>query len=220
MSSFTVNGVTVTPILNSSFGAEVSGIDWKHVPLPDNIIKTVCGTPLLLLLGEYQTTNNHSPKQLITLQNKYAVIIFRQTGLDNDRHVAFSKQLGNLEVNPAWGNTQRVDNTYLFDVSNLEADGSIAKKGSRRWAHSLGNALWHTDSSFNQHRAKYSLLLAHSVPGAGKGKTEFADTRQAFRDLNGGQKAELRDIVVEHEYTSLLPYERPLCGASMYTELS
>jgi alpha-ketoglutarate-dependent 2,4-dichlorophenoxyacetate dioxygenase len=67
----------------------------------------------------------------------------------------------------------------------------------------LGNALWHTDSAFNQHRAKYSLLLAHSVPGEGKGKTEFADTRRAWSDLDEERKREFRDVIVEHEYVPL-----------------
>jgi alpha-ketoglutarate-dependent 2,4-dichlorophenoxyacetate dioxygenase len=137
--------------------------------------------------------------QLISLQNKYAFVVFRKTGLDNDRHVAFSRQLGDLEMNPTWGGSARAGSEYLFDVSNIEADGSVVKKGSRRWAHALGNALWHTDSSFHQNRSKYSLLLAHQVPGEGQGKTEFADTRRAWSELSGDQKAELEDIVVEHE---------------------
>lgn len=44
MASFTVDGLTVTPILNDTFGAEISGINWNQVPLPDDTIKTV-GTP-------------------------------------------------------------------------------------------------------------------------------------------------------------------------------
>jgi hypothetical protein len=45
MASYTVAGLTVTPILNETFGAEVSGIDWDHVPLPDETIKTVSIPP-------------------------------------------------------------------------------------------------------------------------------------------------------------------------------
>lgn len=107
MASYTINSITVSPITSSGFGAEVSGVDWDVSPLPEETIKT-----------------------LISLQDKYAVIIFRCTGLDNTRHVKFSQQLGELEVNPAWGGTERVGTPHLFDVSNLEVDGSIVKKGS------------------------------------------------------------------------------------------
>ncbi|KAH9886819.1 putative alpha-ketoglutarate-dependent 2,4-dichlorophenoxyacetate dioxygenase [Xylariomycetidae sp. FL2044] len=191
MEPYVVNGLTVTPIHPNSFGAEVGGVDWTQSPLPKDTIQS-----------------------LINLQNKYAVIIFRATGLDNERQVGFAAQLGDLEVNPAWGGTERVGNRHLFDVSNIEADGSIVMKGSRRWAHSLGNALWHTDSSFNQHRAKYSMLLAHAVPGRGEGNTSFADTRQAWKDLSEGEKAKLRDLVVEHD----LWHSRRLASPDIYHE--
>lgn len=60
---------------------------------------------------------------------------------------------------------------------------------------------------FNQHRAKYSLLLTHSVPGEGKGKTEFVDSRRAWSELPEERKEEFRDVIVEHMYASsiLLP---------------
>ncbi|TVY14960.1 Alpha-ketoglutarate-dependent 2,4-dichlorophenoxyacetate dioxygenase [Lachnellula arida] len=154
--------------------------------------------------------------QLIRIQDKYAVIIFRDTGLDNERHVAFSAQLGSLEKNPAWGGSERVGTPYLFDVSNIESDGSLVKKDTRRWHHALGNALWHTDSSFNQHRSKYSLLLAHAVPGAGQGNTEFADTRQAWREYPEAEKEKLRGYTVEHE----LWHSRKLASPDEYEELT
>ncbi|TVY22772.1 Alpha-ketoglutarate-dependent 2,4-dichlorophenoxyacetate dioxygenase [Lachnellula hyalina] len=192
MASHTINGLSVKPILGD-FGAEVSGVDWTQVPLPEDLIRT-----------------------LIRIQDKYAVLIFRDTGLDNERHVAFSAQLGRLEVNPAWGGSERVGTPYLFDVSNIESDGSLVKKDTRRWHHALGNALWHTDSSFNQHRSKYSLLLAHAVPGTGQGNTEFADTRRAWKDIPAVEKPKLRGLVVEHE----LWHSRKLASPEEYEELT
>lgn len=55
-----------------------------------------------------------------------------------------------------------------------------------------GNELFHVDSSFNAHRAGYSLLRAAQLPPPGTGgATEFADTRTAFEDLPEKQKEEL-----------------------------
>jgi alpha-ketoglutarate-dependent 2,4-dichlorophenoxyacetate dioxygenase len=54
------------------------------------------------------------------LQNKYAVIVFRKTGLDNERHIAFSQQLGDkLEVNPFFYGKEndRLGEPFLFDVA-------------------------------------------------------------------------------------------------------
>lgn len=58
-------------------------------------------------------------EQLIHLQNKYAVIVFRKTGLDNARHIAFSQQLGDkLEINPFFYGREndRLKEPLLFDV--------------------------------------------------------------------------------------------------------
>lgn len=58
-------------------------------------------------------------RQLIELQDRYAVLIFRKTGLDNARHIAFSQQLGSeLERNPFYYGIEndRVKEPLLFDV--------------------------------------------------------------------------------------------------------
>ncbi|QKX62100.1 uncharacterized protein TRUGW13939_09256 [Talaromyces rugulosus] len=108
---------------DSTFGAEVSGVNWSEL-IPKEIVA-----------------------QLVILQDKYGVLIFRQTGLDNSRHIAFSQQLGEkLEINPFFYGREndRLGEPLLFDVGNIELDGSLVKRDSRRWHHSLGNALWHT----------------------------------------------------------------------------
>ncbi|ORY35342.1 putative alpha-ketoglutarate-dependent 2,4-dichlorophenoxyacetate dioxygenase [Naematelia encephala] len=161
-----------------TFGAEVEGVDWSK-PIPDDVVD-----------------------QLIALEDKYAVLIFRQTGLDNDGHIAFSQQLGaDLEVNPFYYGREndRVGEPYLWDVGNIELDGSLVKPNSRRWHHSLGNTLWHTDSSYHQRRSKYSLLLSHGDPVRGGSWTHFADTRQAYTDLPEELKLQLEDLIVEHD---------------------
>ncbi|KIY01093.1 uncharacterized protein Z520_02645 [Fonsecaea multimorphosa CBS 102226] len=179
--------LTVTPVLShptvgsercGRFGAEVEGVDWTQ-PVPKEVVE-----------------------QLKDLQDEYAVLIFRRTGLDNVRHVAFSQQLGQrLEINPFfYGREQdRIGDPFLWDVSNINRDGTLVKPNSRRWHHSLGNALWHTDSSYHQERSKYSLLLSHGEPVRGGSWTHFADTRQAYEDLPHSIKDMLEDLVVEHD---------------------
>lgn len=90
------------------------------------------------------------------------------------------------------------DTGDLADLS-IEKDGSIVKPNSRRWHHSLGNALWHTDSSYHQRRSKYSLLLAHGAGPSSGSCTHFADTRAAYADLPDEKKMVLEDLIVEHK---------------------
>ena len=143
------------------------------------------------------------------------MLIFRSTGLDNDRHIAFSSQLGSqLEVNPFFSGKQndRVGVDELWDVSNMQLDGSLVPPNSRRWHHSLGNALWHTDSSYHQQRSKYSLLLSHGNPKRGGVYTHFADTRRAYADLSSEKKRQLEGLIVEHD----LWHSRKLGSPSVY----
>lgn len=56
------------------------------------------------------------------------------------------------------------------------------------------------------------MLLAHQVPGAGQGKTGFADTRQAWKDLPEEQKHKLRNLVTEHN----LWHSRRLASPDIY----
>lgn len=44
------------------------------------------------------------------------------------------------------------------------------------------------------------MLLSHRIPGPGEANTEFADTRRAWKDLPEEKKAELRDLISEHEW--------------------
>ena len=62
---------------------------------------------------------------------------------------------------------------------------------------SLGNRLWHTDSSFKKTPAKYSMLHAHTVVPEG-GETQFVDTRAAWDALPDRMKRQADALVVEH----------------------
>ncbi|EOD52961.1 putative -dichlorophenoxyacetate alpha-ketoglutarate dioxygenase protein [Neofusicoccum parvum UCRNP2] len=157
--------------LHPTFGAEVRGVDLSQ-PLSDDVFAEI-----------------HAA---IT---KYGVLVFRQTSLTDGGHVAFAARFGALDdVRPytAAGKRHRLSTEQLFDVSNLQADGSVAPLDSHRHAMNRGNALFHVDSSFNARRAGYSLLRAAALPPpATGGATEFADTRQAFADLPEERRAEL-----------------------------
>jgi alpha-ketoglutarate-dependent 2,4-dichlorophenoxyacetate dioxygenase len=63
--------------------------------------------------------------------------MFRKTGLDDARHVDFARRFGELDdVKPynKAGRKHRLAFDELFDVSNQEADGSVADPNSHRAA--------------------------------------------------------------------------------------
>lgn len=218
------NGLKVTPVLvngNAPFGAEVEGVDWSS-PI-SNALVTEVSTPKANFSNTKELILNFF--KLISLQDKYAILIFRNTGLDNASHIRFAQQLGkDLEINPFFFGREndRIGEPFLWDVGNINRDGSIVHSGQRRWEHSKGNALWHTDSSFHKPRAKYSLLLSHGTPVKGGSWTHFADTRGAYAALSSERKEELEDLIVEHDlwhsrklaspeaFKEPLPHERDL----------
>lgn len=126
--------------------------------------------------------------------------MIRSTGLTDETHIALGRQFGALDdVKPyiAAGRKMRCRYPELFDVSNVEEDGSIVDPSSPRGQANKGNDLFHVDSSFNPRRAGYSLLLAHELPPPGMGgHTAFADTRTAYDDLS----PELKEQLLDHDY--------------------
>ena len=176
--------------LGPSFVAEVSGVDFSKPLDPAT-------------LGE-----------VVAAMDRYAVCVFRATGMNDAAHIAFSYQLGKLEHAPRLFGKKfaRFDKPELFDAGNLDANGQILADDRRR-VYNKGNALWHTDSSFNPHRASYSLLLAHEVPPVG-GDTEFADTRAAYDALPAELRTKIDGLVAEH----WLWYSRMLAGYPEPTE--
>ena len=166
--------LTIKPIL-PNFGAEVSGVDLAR-PL----------TPA-------------QRDEIVTAQGRWGVTVWRDTGLDDDSHIAFSRIFGHVELAPRPANVRsRHRRPELFDASNLDADGNIIDNEVRR-AQNRGNQLWHTDSSFMDLRSSLSLLLAHEVTPEG-GQTRFADTRGAYDDLPQAMKDRIEGLVAEHSY--------------------
>ncbi len=164
--------LTITP-LHPTFGAEISGVDIAR--------------PL----------DAATRQALIDAQNAYGVTVYRNTGLDDDSHVEFSRIFGHLEHAPRpAGRPPRFERSELFDAGNLDAEGAIIQNELVR-LHKKGDRLWHTDSSFMAVRSSHSALLAHEVPPVG-GQTWFADTRTAYEDLPQAMKDRLEGLVAEH----------------------
>ena len=173
-----------------------------------------------LFMAEVSGVDLTRPLDCATLQSvveamdRYAVCVYRATGLTDETHIAFSRRLGELELAPRlFGSALvRFKHPELFDAGNLDASGNILVDERRR-VYNKGNALWHTDSSFNPHRSAYSLLLAHEIPPEG-GATQFADMRAAYDALPESMRQRIEGLVVEH----WLWYSRQLAGYPEPTE--
>ncbi|MCX7676551.1 MAG: TauD/TfdA family dioxygenase [Alteraurantiacibacter sp.] len=178
----------VSPIL-PRFGAECSGLDLTRPLSPEEL------------------------DQVIDAMNTWGVTVWRNTGLNDEQHVAFSRNFGYLEKVPfREGVKMRLPFRELFDASNLNADGEITRDPAAI-EYRKGDRLWHTDSAFMEKRTSYSLLLAHEVPEKG-GETWFADTRSAYDDL----PEETKELLEGKIGINSLWWSRKLAGADISEE--
>jgi alpha-ketoglutarate-dependent 2,4-dichlorophenoxyacetate dioxygenase len=160
-----------------------------------------------------------SPEEVAAVEagmDRYAVLVFHDQKLTDDKQMAFSRSFGALE-DARGGNITRPEDKRLQvgmnDVSNLGRDGRPLDRDSRVRLFNLGNMLWPSDSSFRSIPAKYSLLSARGVNPTG-GNTEFADMRAAYDALDAGLKGQIEDLVCEHS----LMYSRGSLGMLDYSE--
>ena len=147
---------------------------------------------------------------------EHAVLVFRDQRITDDQQLTFSRYFGELEETRGTGiskpGEQRLHPAFA-DVSNLDRDNTILARDNRRRLYSLGNMLWHSDSSFKAIPARYSLLSGRIVVEQG-GQTQFADMRAAYDALDDETKAEIADLICEHS----LIYSRETLGFNDLTE--
>jgi alpha-ketoglutarate-dependent 2,4-dichlorophenoxyacetate dioxygenase len=168
--------ITVKP-LHPDFVAEISGVDLSQ--------------PL-------QPADRDAIEDAI---NRYAVVVFHDQTLTDDQQIDFSRHFGPIQA-PAQRARHhdirhRLQSDEIADISNLDGEGRVLERDSRRRLDWLANRLWHTDASFRAVPGALSLLYAHIVPEEG-GETEFADLRAAYDALTDGTKAQITSLVAEH----------------------
>jgi alpha-ketoglutarate-dependent 2,4-dichlorophenoxyacetate dioxygenase len=159
--------------LHPLFAAELRGVDLRR-PVPPAVFRTIEAA-----------------------FDRCAVLVFPGQKLSDEQQVAFSQLFGPLEASVDYAGEQRNTRHEITDISNVDPQGRLFSAEDRRRLFSLGNQLWHTDSSFKHVPAKCSLLSAREIPPEG-GETEFADLRAAWDALPDSRRRGLEGLIVEH----------------------
>jgi alpha-ketoglutarate-dependent 2,4-dichlorophenoxyacetate dioxygenase len=181
----------IDPVGRAFFAGVVSGIDLTK-PLNANEVEAV-----------------HAG------MDRYGVLVFHDQKIDDDQQLVFSRALGPLEQatgDIAAPQDRRVS-MDLNDISNLDKNNNVLARDDRRRLFGLGNMLWHSDSSFKDVPAKYSLLSARQIPTA-DGNTEFADMRAAYDALDDKTKREVHDLICSHSQI----FSRGILGFTDFTD--
>jgi alpha-ketoglutarate-dependent 2,4-dichlorophenoxyacetate dioxygenase len=180
------------PVSRPFFAGEVSGIDITRPLSPAEAAAIAAG------------------------MDEFGVLVFHDQHFTDETQQVFSRNFGDLELatgDLTFGRDGRRLAPHVNDISNLDDNNQVLAWDDRKRLFSLGNRLWHSDSSFKAVPAKYSLLSARVIPAAG-GNTEFADMRAAYDALDDATKAECEDLICEHSQL----YSRGVLGFTEFTD--
>jgi alpha-ketoglutarate-dependent 2,4-dichlorophenoxyacetate dioxygenase len=158
--------------IHDEFGARVAGVDLSR-PLADENFAAI--------------------DEAI---NRYSILLFEDQDMNDAAHLDFTRRFGAAEEeHVSYYSHGKI--TYIGLVGNVDADGN--RTTQRRVRSARGNEMWHTDSSFREIPAMYSILAAYEVPDEG-GETEFASARAAYTRLDAGTRALIHGRVGIHDY--------------------
>ncbi len=150
-----------------------------------------------------------------TAIDRFGVLVFRNQIINDEQQFAFSEHFGPMELatGDVTAHSDRRLSMKVNDISNLDKDGNLLRRDDRARLFGLGNMLWHSDSSFKQVPARYSLLSARVIPKRG-GDTQFADMRAAWDALDDELKEECKNLVCLHSQL----FSRASLGFEDFTE--
>lgn len=177
--------------LHPHFVAEASGIDLTQALTDDEV------------------------RAINAAMNQYAVLVWRGQPLTSEQQLRFACSFGPLDIGlkRVFKRPERLEDERLIDISNVDAQGQVARRDSPKNLSNFANQLWHSDSSFMNPRAAYSILHSVINPSWG-GQTEFADLRAAYDALDERTRNEIADLSAEHYAL----HTRLLLGDDAYTD--
>jgi Probable taurine catabolism dioxygenase len=160
---------------NAGLGAEVRGIDMRK--------------PL-------------SPEELEAFRaawHRHVVLLVRDCPVNDEQLIAFSRQFGDLQFSPSTEVTEKFGE-FGAVAPEITVVSNILEQGKPIGTLGSGEAFWHTDSSFIDTPAAYSILHGIELPSTG-GNTEFADMYKAYDSLPDALKKRIEGLKAIHSFT-------------------
>jgi alpha-ketoglutarate-dependent 2,4-dichlorophenoxyacetate dioxygenase len=158
--------------IHPEFGARVCGVDLSR-PLDDATFA-----------------------QIDEAINRYSLLLFENQQMSDECQLDFTQRFGQLEEEHTSYYSSGVI-TYIGTVGNIDEQGN--KVSARQVKASTGNEMWHSDSSFREIPAMYSIVAAYEVPDEA-GETEFASARSAYARLDAPTRELIEGRIGIHDY--------------------
>jgi alpha-ketoglutarate-dependent 2,4-dichlorophenoxyacetate dioxygenase len=147
--------------------------------------------------------------------DQYAVLVWRKQPMTPEAQMRCAASFGRLDsgLKKVFKRKERLPYEELIDISNVGADGQVVARDAPKNLSNFANMLWHSDSSFQDPRAAYSMLSAVVLPSWG-GDTQFTDLRAAYDALPDRTKEEIAGLDAEHYAL----HTRIMLGDDAYTD--
>lgn len=158
--------ISLKPMTTTSFVVEVENVDLS------------------------QSIDNATASALRDAINRHSLLVFRGQTIDNNQHIAFSRQFGDLEIHT-------VKQYLLPDYPEIIALANRGENGTTPIDN--GGAYWHSDISYKAKPPMGSLLYSLEVPPEG-GDTLYADMYAAYDALSDTMKHRLEGLRAVHGY--------------------
>jgi taurine dioxygenase len=159
----TTTTLTTEP-MTAEIGAELSGVDLRR-PLTAEQRAAIHDTLL-----------------------RHMVLVFRAQHLDEDEHIAFARQFGEVHLPPVATRHGGPAEINVLDQVHPKGDGAD---------------LWHSDNSYIERPPMGSVLKAVRIPSVG-GDTCFASMYAAYDALSPAMKRYVDGLVAVHDVTGSL----------------
>ena len=160
--------------LTPNVGAEISGLDLSRPLDPETMAKV----------------------RKVWLDG--VVVVFPEQSIDDDQQIAFSRQVGELEM-INMSALQLPGRPEIYAATNLDENDDFMAPDHPVMQVNHDNRKWHSDSSFKRVPAMASLLHARIVPPVG-GDTAYANMAAAYEALSDDVKAKIDGLVVVHNF--------------------
>lgn len=125
------------------------------------------------------------------------LLAFPKLNISDDGLLAFSRRIGQLDAPPNQEHGRQSPEGYpdIYVVSNVKdsAGRPIGALGD-------GEAVWHTDMSYEAKPPFASMLTAREIPASG-GSTWFCDMTGAYEDMPPALKQRIATMKVKHDGT-------------------
>lgn len=125
------------------------------------------------------------------------LVAFPQQHLSDAGLLSFSRRIGQLDLPPNQEHGRQSADGYpeIYVVSNV-----LDNSGRPIGALGDGEAVWHTDMSYEAQPPLASMLTAREIPADG-GDTWFCDMIGAYQDLPDTLKQRIRSLRLKHDGT-------------------